>query len=57
VQDILVTRSILQRVLGLSTVVVQNAMGTPQRIPAMGAAAAMELRDGILRQCVTGGRL
>ncbi len=55
VQDILVTRSLLERFLGLSTVVVQNAMGTPQRVPGLSVAAATLLRDGILRQCVAGG--
>lgn len=50
IQDIRVTRSLLERVLGLSTLIVQNAMGMPQRIPALGAETAMQLRDSILRQ-------
>jgi membrane protein YdbS with pleckstrin-like domain len=49
IQDILVTRSILERLLGLSTVIVQNAMGMPQKIPALGADTAIQLRDSIVR--------
>jgi membrane protein YdbS with pleckstrin-like domain len=48
IQDILIRRSVLERLLGLSTVVVQNAAGQPQVIPGLGADAAEQLRDDIL---------
>ena len=48
-QDLLITRSILERILGLSTVVIQNAMGKPERIPGLDAKAAEDFRDNILR--------
>jgi membrane protein YdbS with pleckstrin-like domain len=50
IQDILVTRNILERLLGLATVVLQNASGAPEIIPGLGAADANALRDEILRR-------
>lgn len=50
VQDILIRRSVLERLLGLSTVVIQNAAGQPQIIPGLGADAAEQLRDAILER-------
>ncbi|MGB9153588.1 MAG: PH domain-containing protein [Alphaproteobacteria bacterium] len=48
IQDILITQSILERLLGLATLTVQNAMGTPERIPGLDAKAAEAFRDSIL---------
>jgi membrane protein YdbS with pleckstrin-like domain len=56
IQDILVTRNVLQRLLGLATVVLQSASGAPQVIPALGAAQANALRDEILRRSAAPGR-
>ena len=50
IQDILVPRNVIQRLLGLSTVVLQSASGTPEVIPALDAADANALRDEILRR-------
>jgi membrane protein YdbS with pleckstrin-like domain len=49
VQDILITRNLFEQVLGLSTVVIQNAMGQPQKIPGLEADSAEGFRDNILR--------
>ena len=49
VQDILITRNLFEQVLGLSTVVIQNAMGQPQKIPGLEAGSAEGFRDNILR--------
>jgi len=48
IQDILITRSLLERVLGLSTLVIQNAMGRPERIPGLAERNAESLRDMVL---------
>jgi membrane protein YdbS with pleckstrin-like domain len=50
VQDIVIRRSILERLLGVSTVVIQNAMGQPETIPGMTAQDALQFRDEILRR-------
>jgi len=50
IQDIVVTRNVIQRLLGLATVVLQNASGTAEVIPALDAADANALRDEILRR-------
>jgi uncharacterized protein len=50
IQDILVTRSPLERILGLATVSLQSASGTPGIIPGLAAADAMALRDEILQR-------
>jgi membrane protein YdbS with pleckstrin-like domain len=50
IQDILIQRSVLQRLLDLSTVVIQNAMGQPATIPALRAATAAAFRDEVLRR-------
>jgi membrane protein YdbS with pleckstrin-like domain len=50
IQDILIRRSVLERLLGLSTVVIQNAMGQPEQIPGLKASSAESLRDEILRR-------
>ena len=49
IQDIVIRRSVLERLFGLSTVVIQNAMGQPEVIPAMTAQEALQFRDEILR--------
>ncbi len=50
IQDILITRSLLERFLGLSTMTIQNASGQPERIPGLAAAGAMRFRDRILER-------
>jgi hypothetical protein len=50
IQDILIQRSIQQRLLGLSTVIIQNAMGQPATIPALRAETAAAFRDEALRR-------
>jgi membrane protein YdbS with pleckstrin-like domain len=50
IQDVLVSRNLVERLLGLSTVVIQNAMGKPERIPGLDSAAAKTLRDDIVRR-------
>src|ERR1700730_12462710 len=49
VQDILITRNLFEQVLGWSTVVIQNAVGQPQKIPGLEAVSAEGFRDNILR--------
>jgi membrane protein YdbS with pleckstrin-like domain len=49
VQDILITRNLFEQAMGLSTVVIQNAMGQPQKIPGLEAESAEGFRDNILR--------
>jgi len=50
IQDILVTRNIVERMLGLATVVLQSASGAPEVIPALDATDANALRDEILKR-------
>ena len=50
IQDIVITRSVLERLLGLSTMTIQSASGQPERIPGLAAAAAMAFRDRILER-------
>jgi putative membrane protein len=50
IQDILITRSLLQRLLGLATVTLQSASGTPGVIPALAVADATALREAILQR-------
>jgi putative membrane protein len=50
IQDILITRSLLQRLLGLATVTLQSASGTPGVIPALAVADATALREVILQR-------
>jgi membrane protein YdbS with pleckstrin-like domain len=50
IQDIVISRDIIARLLGLSTLIVQNAMGKPVRIPGIDAKSANLLRDAILGQ-------
>jgi len=50
IQDIVIRRSVLERLFGLSTLVIQNAMGQPELMPGLDAQAAMEFRDEILRR-------
>ena len=38
----------LERLLGLATLTIQNAMGTPEYIPGLDAQAAETFRDSIL---------
>lgn len=48
IQDIVVTRSILERMMGLSTLLIQNAMGRPERIFGLDDETAIKFRDAIL---------
>lgn len=48
IQDIVINRNILQRLMGLSTVVIQNAMGKPGIIPGLEEATAERVREQIL---------
>jgi membrane protein YdbS with pleckstrin-like domain len=50
IQDIVIRRSVLERLLGLSSLMVQNAMGKPECIPGLNAATAESLRDEILQR-------
>jgi membrane protein YdbS with pleckstrin-like domain len=50
IQDILITRSLLERLLGLATLVLQSASGTPGIIPALEVGDAGALRDEILKR-------
>jgi membrane protein YdbS with pleckstrin-like domain len=50
IQDIMIRRSVLERLLGLSTVTIQNAMGQPEHIPGLRAETAESLRNEILRR-------
>ena len=50
IQDILIRRNVLERLLGLSSVTIQNAMGQPAYIPGLKASTAESLRDEILRR-------
>jgi membrane protein YdbS with pleckstrin-like domain len=50
IQDIQIRRSVLERLLGLSSLIIQNAMGKPECIPGLKAATAESLRDEILRR-------
>jgi membrane protein YdbS with pleckstrin-like domain len=50
IQDIRIRRSVLERLLGLSTVIIQNAMGQPECIPGLKASTAESLRDEIRRR-------
>jgi len=48
IQDILITRNLIERVLGLSTLVIQNAMGKAERIPGLAERNAESLREMVL---------
>jgi membrane protein YdbS with pleckstrin-like domain len=50
IQDILIQRSVLERLLGLSTVVIQNAMGRPETIPGLKAETAADFRHAVLER-------
>jgi len=50
IQDILIERGVVARLLGLSKVVIQNAMGRPESIMGLGADDAIELREKILER-------
>jgi membrane protein YdbS with pleckstrin-like domain len=56
IQDIVIRRSVLERLFGLSTLVIQNAMGQPEVIPGLDAREAMEFRDEILRRVTSSDR-
>jgi hypothetical protein len=49
IQDILIRRSVLERPLGLSTVIIRNAMGQLACIPVLKASTGESLREEILR--------
>lgn len=48
IQDIVINRNIIERVLGLSTLTIQNATGKPEMIPGLGITTAEKLRDDVL---------
>jgi membrane protein YdbS with pleckstrin-like domain len=48
IQDVVVTRNLLERTLSLATLTIQNAMGQPEVIPGLGAADAEAFRNDIL---------
>jgi membrane protein YdbS with pleckstrin-like domain len=48
IQNILVERGLLERLMGLATVIIQNAMGQPETIPGLAAGSAADLRDAII---------
>lgn len=48
IQDIVINRSLAERVMGLSTIIVQNAMGQPGVLPGLAVEDAEKLRDAIL---------
>ena len=48
IQDIAINCNILERLMGLSTLTVQNAMGKPEVIPGLEADTAEGLREQIL---------
>jgi uncharacterized membrane protein YdbT with pleckstrin-like domain len=48
IQDILITRNLIERILGLSTLVIQNAMGKAERIPGLAERNAESLREMVL---------
>ena len=50
IQDILIRRGVLERLLGLSSVIIRSAMGQPAYIPGLRASTAESLRDEILRR-------
>jgi membrane protein YdbS with pleckstrin-like domain len=50
IQDILIRRTVLERLLGLSSVVIQNAAGQPEWIPGLRREIAEQLREEILRR-------
>jgi len=50
IQDIVIRRSVLERLLGLSSVVIQNASGQPECIPGLRPSTAESLRDEILQR-------
>ena len=50
IQDILIRRGVLERLLGLSSVIIRSAMGQPAYIPGLKASTAESLRDEILRR-------
>lgn len=48
IQDIVISCNVLERMMGLATLTVQNAMSKPEVIPGLGAEEAEELREQIL---------
>jgi hypothetical protein len=48
IQDVVITRNLLERLLSLATLIIQNAMGQPEIIPGLGAADAESFRNDIL---------
>lgn len=53
IQDILITRGVIERLLGLSTLIVQNSAGTAVTIPGLDAATAEMLRDRLLTRATS----
>jgi membrane protein YdbS with pleckstrin-like domain len=49
IQDIIIRRGMIERMLGLSTVLIQNATGQPERIPGLAVQVAEQLRDDVLQ--------
>ena len=50
VQDIVLTRTPMERLLGLAAMVIQDASGAAERIPALDVATAEALREAILHR-------
>jgi membrane protein YdbS with pleckstrin-like domain len=48
IQDIIINCNVLERMMGLATLTVQNAMGNPEVIPGLDADDAESLRDQIM---------
>lgn len=48
IQDVVISRSLLERLMSLGTVTIQNGMGKPQIIPGLSADDAELLRDRAL---------
>jgi putative membrane protein len=50
IQDIQIQRTVLERLLGLSSVTIQNAAGQPECIPGLRREIAEQLRNEILQR-------
>jgi membrane protein YdbS with pleckstrin-like domain len=48
IQDILINQGVLERILGLSTVIIQDSFGKPEKIPGLGSDVAQKLQDAVL---------
>ena len=48
IQDVLISRGLIERLMSLATVTIQNAMGKPQIIPGLSPEDAETLRDRLM---------